>query len=187
MLPIVNETDRTIIRLLQQDARMSYAQVSRATRIPESTVRRRMERLQQQGVIEFALVGDPARLGFDLRAVVGLTIDQRRLTEIGAALRDLSDVTFAAFVTGTFDIVIHIVVQSQEALVAFLTERLAVIPGVRSAETLMMPYIIKPATAWVLPDGASATSSASALVAEEIDERPPSAPRRGRARSNRAM
>lgn len=182
MTHVVTETDRTIIRLLQQDARMSYAEVSRATRIPESTVRRRMERLQQQGVIEFAMVADPARLGFEIRAMVGLSIDQRRLQEIAATLRGLSEVTFAAFLTGTFDIVMHIVVPSQQSLVTFLTERLAVIPGVRSAETLLMPYIIKPATTWMLPGATAGTTSGPGSKTEETDEATSSLPHRDRSR-----
>lgn len=149
---------------------MSYAEVSRATHIPESTVRRRMERLQQQGVIEFAILADPVSLGYDVRAMVGVTIDPPRLQEIAGALRSLSEVTFAAFLTGRFDIVVHIVVRSQGALVAFLTEQLAVIPGVRTAETLVMPYIIKRETAWALPDEPVVTKLAARTAGEDVHE-----------------
>jgi Lrp/AsnC family transcriptional regulator for asnA, asnC and gidA len=152
MARTVTATDRAIIRLLQRNARISYAELSRATGIPESTVRRRMDRLQQRGVIEFAMLADPARLGYDLRAMIGLKIELRRLEEIAETLRSLSEVTFAGFVTGNFDIVIQVVVRSQEALVTFLTSTLARIDGVKSTETFVMPYIIKPATSWILPD-----------------------------------
>jgi Lrp/AsnC family transcriptional regulator, regulator for asnA, asnC and gidA len=152
MARAVTDTDRAIIRLLQQNARISYAELSRATGIPESTVRRRMDRLQQRGVIEFAMLADPARLGYDLRAMIGLKVELRRLEEIAQVLRGMNEVTFAAFLTGNFDIMIQVVVRSQEALVEFLTDRLAPIGGVRSSETFVMPYIIKPTTAWVLPE-----------------------------------
>jgi Lrp/AsnC family transcriptional regulator for asnA, asnC and gidA len=153
MARLVTDTDRAIIRLLQQDARMSYAEISRATGIPESTVRRRMDRLQQRGVIEFAMLADPSRLGYEVRAMIGVRVDLERLEEIAGTLRAMEEVTFAAFLTGNFDITVQLVVRSQEALVEFLTRRLAVIDGVRSFETFLMPYIIKPATAWVLPEG----------------------------------
>src|ERR671914_1848775 len=152
MARVVTETDRAIIRLLQQNARISYAELSRATGIPESTVRRRMDRLQQRGVIEFAMLADPARLGYDLRAMIGLKVELRRLEEIAQVLRGMNEVTFAAFLTGNFDIMVQVVVRSQEALVEFLTQRLAPIAGVRSSETFVMPYIIKPTTAWILPE-----------------------------------
>lgn len=152
MARLVTDTDRAIIRLLQQDARMSYAEISRATGIPESTVRRRMDRLQQRGVIEFAMLADPSRLGYEVRAMIGLRVDLERLDQIADILREMDEVTFAAFLTGNFDITVQLVVRSQDALVEFLTRRLAVIPGMRSFETFLMPYIIKPATAWVLPE-----------------------------------
>ena len=147
----VTATDRAIIRLLQQDARMSYAELSRITVIPESTVRRRMDRLQQRGVIEFSMLADPARLGYDLRALIGLKIELHRLDEIAKTLSALDEITFAGFVTGNFDIIIQVVVQSQEALVEFLTVTLAGVGGVKSTETFVMPYEIKRATSWVLP------------------------------------
>jgi len=152
MARVVTDTDRAIIRLLQQNARISYAELSRATSIPESTVRRRMERLHQRGVIEFAMLADPARLGYELRAMIGLRVDLKLLEPIAETLRAMDEVTFAAFLTGNFDIMIHAVVRSQDALVAFLSQRLATIPGVRSTETFVMPYVIKPTTAWVLPE-----------------------------------
>lgn len=149
---VVTDTDRAIIRMLQQNARVSYAEVSRATGIPESTVRRRMDRLQQRGVIQFSMVADPARLGYDLRVMIGLKVELRQIDEVARQLRDLDEVTFAAMLTGHFDILIHVVVQSQDALVDLVTRRVAAIDGIRSSETFVMPAIIKPMTAWLLPE-----------------------------------
>ena len=152
MARAVTGTDRAIIRQLQANARMSYAELSRETGIPESTVRRRMDRLQQRGVIEFAMVADPSKLGYELRAMIGLRVELQKLAEIGARLREMNEVNFAAFLTGNFDIMIQVIVRSQENLVDFLTQKLAGIDGVRSTETFVMPYIIKPMTSWVLPE-----------------------------------
>ncbi len=153
MARAVTETDRAIIRQLQQHARMSYAELSRVTGVPESTVRRRMDRLQQRGIIEFAMVADPSRLGYDLRAMIGLRVELPKLDSISERLRSMAEVTFAGFVTGNFDIVVQVVVQSQEELVEFLTKRLSAVDGVRSTETFVMPYVIKPLTSWILPEG----------------------------------
>ena len=193
MARTVTEPDRATIRLLQQNARISYAELSRATGIPESTVRRRMDRLQQRGVIEFAMVAEPAKLGYDLRAMIGLRVELRRLEEIADHLRGLNEVTFAAFLTGNFDIMIQVVVRSQEALVEFLTQRLAPIAGVRSSETFVMPYIIKPMTAWVLPEpepdeagageaSAELESGSDEAAAPPAETRPEAPRRRGRPR-----
>lgn len=152
MARAVTATDRAIIRLLQRNARISYAELSRATGIPESTVRRRMERLQQRGVIQFAMIAEPSQLGYDLRAMIGLRVELQKLQSIAETIRGLNEVTFAAFLTGNFDIMIQIVVRSQEALVEFLTQQIARIDGIRTTETFVMPYVIKPTTSWVLPE-----------------------------------
>jgi Lrp/AsnC family transcriptional regulator for asnA, asnC and gidA len=184
MARAVTATDRAIIRLLQQNARVSYAELSRATGIPESTVRRRMDRLQQRGVIEFAMLAEPAKLGYELRAMIGLKVELQRLEEIATTLRAMNEVTFAAFVTGNFDILIQTVVRSQEGLVDFLTKRLARIEGVKSTETFVMPYIIKPTTSWVLPEADVDVDDADdddAGDPDQIDENGAS-PRRRRGR-----
>jgi Lrp/AsnC family transcriptional regulator for asnA, asnC and gidA len=147
----VTPTDRAIIRLLQQNARISYAELSRATNIPESTVRRRMERLQQRGIIQFAMLAEPDKLGYEIRAMIGLRVELQKLTSIAEVINQLDEVTFAAFLTGSFDVMIQVVVQSQEALVRFLTDKVARVDGVRSSETFVMPWVIKPITSWILP------------------------------------
>lgn len=151
MSRVVTKTDRSIIRLLQRNARSSYAELSRQTGIPESTVRRRMERLQDRAVIQFSMVADPSKLGYDLSAMIGLSVDLKELDNVAETLRRMPEVTFAAFVTGSFDVMIQVVVEHQEGLVTLL-QHVAAIPGVRSSETFVMPWVIKPATAWVLPE-----------------------------------
>jgi Lrp/AsnC family transcriptional regulator for asnA, asnC and gidA len=182
MARAVTSTDRAIIRQLQRNARMSYAELSRETGIPESTVRRRMDRLNQRGVIEFAMLADPSKLGYELRAMIGLRVELRKLAEIGDRLREMNEVNFAAFLTGNFDIMIQVIVRSQENLVDFLTQRLATIDGVRSTETFVMPYIIKPMTSWLLPESDAAFDALNdgGSFDDEIEIADAAAPNRGR-------
>ncbi|MEA2515569.1 MAG: hypothetical protein QOJ59_5058, partial [Thermomicrobiales bacterium] len=63
----------------------------------------------------------------------------------------------------------QIVVRSQEALVTFL-QQIAAIPGVRSAETFVMPLIIKPTTSWVLPDVAEDQAEEPTAAAETVSQ-----------------
>lgn len=147
----VTTTDRTLIRLLQHNARASFAELSRSTGIPESTVRRRVERLQDRGVITFSMAADPATLGYEIAATIGLKVDLPRLDAIGEELRAMPQVTFAAFAMGSLDVLLNVVVRSQGELVNLL-RAVADIDGVRTTETFLMPAVLKPATAWVIPE-----------------------------------
>ena len=148
----VTTTDRTLIRLLQQNARASFAELSRATGIPESTVRRRVERLQERGVVSFSMSADPAVLGYEITAVIGLKVDLSRLDVVGEQLRAMPEVTYAAFAMGSLDVILQVVVRSQVELVTLLRS-LADIDGVQRTETFLLPAILKPATAWAIPEG----------------------------------
>lgn len=181
----VTSTDRAIIRLLQQNARISYAELSRATNIPESTVRRRMERLQQRGIIQFAMLAEPDKLGYEIRAMIGLRVELQKLSAIAVVLNELDEVTFAAFLTGSFDVMVQVVVQSQEALVRFLTTKIATIDGVKSSETFVMPWIIKPITSWILPEFEEPAEADDELDDPDGSAEPTAAPirkKRGRPR-----
>jgi DNA-binding Lrp family transcriptional regulator len=147
---MVSTTDRLLIRLLQQNARISFAELSRVTAIPESTVRRRVERLQDRGIIRFAMIAEADQLGYDIAALIGMRIDLARLKDIGTEIAEMPEVVFASFLTGSFDIIAQVVVESQTSLVTFLT-RMAQVEGIRSTETFLMPQILKPMTAWVIP------------------------------------
>jgi len=161
----VTQVDRTLIRLLQQNARASFAELSRATAIPESTVRRRVERLQERGVVSFSMSADPATLGYEITAMIGMKVDLPSLDGVGERLRAMPEVTYAAFAMGSLDVILQVVVQSQLELVALLRS-IADIPGVRTTETFLLPAVLKPATAWSIPE---TDQSASDDASEETD------------------
>ena len=161
----VTQTDRTLIRLLQQNARASFAELSRATSIPESTVRRRVERLQERGVVSFSMSADPATLGYEITAMIGMKVDLPSLDGVGERLRAMPEVTYAAFAMGSLDVILQVVVQSQVELVALLRS-IAHIEGVRTTETFLLPAVLKPATAWSIPE---TDQSEPSDPAEEFD------------------
>ena len=164
----VTSTDRTLIRLLQGNARASFAELSRATGIPESTVRRRVERLQERAVIDFTMSADPATLGYDVSAMIGLKVELPRIESIGERLRAMPEVTYAAFAMGSLDVLLQVVVQSQAELVTLL-RKIADIDGVRTTETFLLPEVLKPVTAWVIPESDSSQDDAGGPEAAELD------------------
>ena len=122
--------------------------------------------------------------------MIGLRVELKRLDEIAETVRNLNEVTFAAFLTGSFDVMIQVVVQSQEALVEFLTQKVARIEGVRSTETFVMPWIIKPLTSWVLPEFKEPEPTVDEfddLEGNELDQVENVAPRRKRGRPRKPV
>jgi Lrp/AsnC family leucine-responsive transcriptional regulator len=69
----VEEIDRTVVRLLSADGRMSYTDLAKATGLSTSAVHQRVRRLEQRGVIEgYSANVDFAAIGLPLTAFVSI-------------------------------------------------------------------------------------------------------------------
>lgn len=71
----IDETDKKILDLFNEDGRMSYRKISRRLDISIGTVHNRIEKLMNSGVIKkFAPVIDHSKLGYNLTTVIGVKV-----------------------------------------------------------------------------------------------------------------
>lgn len=131
----MDELDGRIIEILQKDGRASNAHIAREVGVSEGTVRRRLRRLIQDGVIDVIAVPNLEKMGYKTAALVGLQTDPGRIDSVADALSQLPEVHFVALTTGAQDIFIWVALGSSEELGEFLRNRVGVIPGVRRTET----------------------------------------------------
>ena len=131
----MDELDRRIIEILQMDGRASNARIARAVGVSEGTIRRRLRRLIQDGVINVIAVPNLEKMGYNTAALVGLQTDPGRIDGVAEALAELDGVHFVALTTGAQDIFIWVALSSSEELGDFLRNKVGVIPGVRRTET----------------------------------------------------
>ena len=71
--------DRCLIALLQVDGRLSHTDISRRLALPEATVRRRLKRLLDEGIIQIVALPEPHKVGYGVHAIVGLRLTLIRL------------------------------------------------------------------------------------------------------------
>ncbi len=76
----LEESDWDILRLLSEDARMSFSEIARKLSTPESTVRYRLDQLERSGLVAgYRVELSLARLGMMFfKAQLYLTQDSRR-------------------------------------------------------------------------------------------------------------
>lgn len=71
----IDETDKKILDLFNEDGRMSYRKISRRLDISIGTVHNRIEKLMSSGVIKkFAPVINHSKLGYNLTTVIGVKV-----------------------------------------------------------------------------------------------------------------
>ena len=100
------EIDSALIRLLEQDARLSTAELARRLGIARSTVQSRIERLEQSGVI----AGYTLRLGGppptnDVQAHVSIRVAPKHQAAVERRLMRLPGITTLHSVSGAHDLI----------------------------------------------------------------------------------
>ncbi|MGE5554142.1 MAG: Lrp/AsnC family transcriptional regulator [Betaproteobacteria bacterium] len=147
----MDEVDRQIIRFLQQDGRMPLTEIAARLRLAEGTVRKRLARLLEEGIVRITAVVDPERLGKATTAIVRIKVDGDRGPEVAETLRMLPEVRYLGFSAGEYDLILQVVVESNEQLFQFLTGRLREIEGVEASDTSLILRTVKEADAWFDP------------------------------------
>ena len=71
----MDERDRQIIALLQEDGRATNATIARKVGVSEGTVRRRLNRLFENEYIRVVALPDSSKLGLDSEALIGVQVE----------------------------------------------------------------------------------------------------------------
>ena len=133
----MDELDRSIIRILQTDGRVSNARIARDVGVSEGTVRRRLKRLIQDRVIRVSALPDPEALGLDAEALVGVQVDPDKIDAVANEISGLREASWVSVTTGSFDIFAWVTLPSSVELGNFLKARVGTIAGVRRTETFV--------------------------------------------------
>lgn len=144
----LDSLDRQLLKLLQQDGRMPYTEMARRLDVAEATVRKRVSRLLEEGVVHVVGIVDPQYLGRSVTAIVGVRTEGRDVEEVVAEVRRWDEVRYAAACAGTYDFILEVVVGSNEELYDFLTRRLRATPGVVGSDTSLVMKTVKRRHEW---------------------------------------
>ena len=133
----MDELDQRIIGLLQMDGRASNVTMARELGVSEGTVRRRLDRLIQDGVIRITAVPNIEKMGYGATALVGVQTRPGKSDDVAEALARLEEVHYAAVTTGAFDVFIWVGLESAQRLGDFLHTKIAPVEGVQRTETFV--------------------------------------------------
>ena len=135
--------DVRIIRCLQDDARAPVAQIAARMKMPESTVRHRLNRLVRDGIIDFAAVANPLKLGYQLWVIIEIQAEISKVRSVAQRLASAPEVNFVGITTGGYDVLAAALFRSNDELLDFTTGRLASIPGIIRTSTSSVLHLVK--------------------------------------------
>lgn len=148
--PQLDKANRAIIEALQQDGRRPYAVIAEEVGLSEAAVRRRVQRLRDNGVIKIVAVTDPLQLGFNRQAMVGIRVEGD-VRKVAASVAALDEVVYVVMCGGSFDVLAELVCENDDRLLHILSDAIRSIPGVRSTETFLYLKLAKQTYTWGTP------------------------------------
>lgn len=131
----IDQTDRDIIRELQEDGRRTLREIGRSLDIAEATIRLRVKRLQDAGVLQIVAFADPAKLGSSQLALLFIAARPLAHDQIVATLLDWPEISYLSTTLGDTDICAQTVSRDQQALWD-LRQRIAGLDGVIAVRIL---------------------------------------------------
>ena len=135
--------DCRMIGLLQQDGRMSNTAMAQTLGISEYTVRTRLKRILESGIIRIVAVANPIDLGFDISGNLKIRIDLKKTAQVIDKLLKIDELIWVALTTGGTDIDVDFAVRSMKELQELIFNKISNIEGVLSTETSLMVDLIK--------------------------------------------
>ena len=134
----IDDTDRELIALLRQDARMPVATLATKLKVARGTVQNRMKRLERDGVIVgYTVRVKPQAEAHRIRALMTIVVEGNRGPEVLKALRGHPNVTGLHSTNGRWDLIAELRADTLEAFDRALGN-IRLIEGIASTETSLL-------------------------------------------------
>jgi Lrp/AsnC family leucine-responsive transcriptional regulator len=130
-----DQFDRHILRLLQQDNRLTSDELAEKVGLSPSAVQRRLKRLRDEKIIEADVsIVSPAVAGIEITCIVDIALERgssQDLDKFKTSMLQLSEVMQCYFVTGSYDFIMIVNTQTMQQYEAFTKKWLMDNPNVK--------------------------------------------------------
>jgi Lrp/AsnC family leucine-responsive transcriptional regulator len=137
-----DSVDKKILSLLEQNARISNAELAEKVNLSPTPCLRRLRKLENSGLIRgYAAVLDEKTLGLQASALLFVNLEKNtkeNAEQFEAALKLLPEVLECFVVAGRHDYVLRIVTRDLDDYERFIKERLAVLEKIADLESIII-------------------------------------------------
>ena len=133
----IDDINISIINHLR-DGRAPFKKIAESLSLSEGTVRARVKRLMDEGVLEIAGLVDPEVIPDQNVVMVGVKVKDMNLVKKGEEFSRLRGVISVCVVTGRFDLILMVMLSRDFTILEFYTEEVSTIANVSSVETFVV-------------------------------------------------
>ncbi len=145
---ILDEIDRRVIKILQDDGRRPNTEIARELHVSETTIRKRVSQLVSRGLINIVAVPTPRAVGMNLSAIIGISVTLPKLREISEELKRQKEARYVGVSTGRYDIIVEAFFFDQQHFLEFISSKLSRMDGITGLETSMILDVVKFSYEW---------------------------------------
>jgi len=140
----IDEVDVSILRLLRENSRMSFTEMSKRTGISDATIQHRLKRLMERGVItQFTIIANPEETGYKVTAIILVQTDTEKHEEAKESLSKLPVVSEVYSVLGEYDLLVKVWAKSLEELNETINDKIRAIDGIEELMEIVVVERVK--------------------------------------------
>ncbi|MHA1372343.1 MAG: Lrp/AsnC family transcriptional regulator [Promethearchaeota archaeon] len=141
----IDDIDRQILMLLKEDASRSFKEIAGHINKTEATVRRRVNRMKDQGYIKkFTIVLDDSKINNKkVQATIKIVPELQASKAISNKVAKMDLVSEAYLLSGECGILLKVSASSIESLTDFIENELGSITGIKSLDTCFIMKTLK--------------------------------------------
>ena len=148
---MIDDYDKNILNILQQNARITNAELARRVNLSPPATLSRVRKLEENGFIQrYSTILNRQKAGYDMLCFVSVSLQLHEINQVTGfheAIQGMPEVLECHHVTGNYDYLLKLVVQHTDDLEDFLINRLTPIPGVARIHTSLVLKETKNSTA----------------------------------------
>ena len=120
-----DDLNQQIVRLLQDDGRAAYDVIAQKLGVSGGTIRNRVARMREAGMLRIVAVVDPVAVDYESDAMLGIkTAPGVAPAEVAQRLDPHAAVVYIMWVSGRFDLLVEVVCDEETELALFLNEHI---------------------------------------------------------------
>lgn len=148
----LDDTDRGLLRLLQQDATLTNKELAYKLNKSPATIHERVKRLKEQGYIQrIVAIVDRKKINRTLIAISHVLLKEHTFKTLGdfeKSVAQFEEVMECYQMTGSFDFLLKIATSNMEEYHLFLRNKLAVLPNIMTVQSYFILSETKSETAY---------------------------------------
>jgi len=107
--------------MLQNDGRLPYSDIAEVLCVSEGTIRNRVQRMREAGMLNIVALVDPLAIKYQADAMMGINVASPHTPrQVAERLSEFNEVVYVLWVSGRFDLMVEVVCDSTKSFQTFL-------------------------------------------------------------------